>query len=170
MKSQFRDLTNQTFSRLTVIEQSGPLYRCRQRSWLCKCECGKTKIIAEPSLKKGLTKSCGCLAKEHGHNMTKHGRTRTSEWFSWQSMKARCLNPNHIKFKNWGGRGIKVCDRWINSFENFFKDMGPRPSLKYSIDRFPDNDGNYEPSNCRWATMKQQNNNTRRNKNKAAVF
>ncbi len=91
-----------------------------------------------------------------------HGMVRSPEYSSWCAMKARCLNPNTTRFEQWGGRGIKICPQWVNSFENFYADVGPRPTPKHSIDRI-DNDGNYEPGNVRWATPKEQNNNKRTN-------
>jgi hypothetical protein len=94
---------------------------------------------------------------------TKHNNSSSLEYSAWRAMKQRCLCPNAIHFKHYGGRGIKVCDRWINSFENFLKDMGKKPSSIHSMDRI-DVNGNYEPNNCRWATPKEQAKNTRRNK------
>ncbi len=92
------------------------------------------------------------------HNRTTHGMSRTSEHRAWLRIKSRCYNPNFAGYKNYGGRGITMCDRWLNSFENFYEDMGDKPSEDLSLDRI-DNDGNYEPENCRWATSKQQNRN-----------
>jgi len=93
----------------------------------------------------------------------KHGQSTTSEYLVWSDMKSRCYNENHHAYKNYGLRGIKVCDRWRNSFSNFLEDIGKRPSNQHSLDRFPDNDGNYEPENCRWATTEQQLRNQRTN-------
>jgi hypothetical protein len=132
--------------------------------WLCKCDCGNEKIVKGASLKYGSTRSCGCgiieaVIKTH----TKHGAVNSVEYTAWEGMKARCYNKNTPKYSEYGGRGISVCERWRNSFENFLLDMGIKPSNEHSLDRFPNNDGNYEPSNCRWATDYQQLRNTRRN-------
>jgi hypothetical protein len=89
---------------------------------------------------------------KHGHR----GPKRTPEYRAWDAMKTRCYCPSTIRFERWGGRGITVCDRWKNSFENFLADMGPKPSSRHSLDRYPNKDGNYEPGNCRWATNSQQ--------------
>jgi hypothetical protein len=115
-------------------------------------------------LRKGETLSCGCLARElTSKRATKHGKRNSVVYHAWAAMIARCENPNHYAWKDYGGRGIRVCGRWRNSFELFYADMGdPPPGL--SIDRFPDKNGNYEPSNCRWATWIEQHNNRRNNK------
>lgn len=107
------------------------------------------------------------IPKDQVHPKTKHGFSRRSgispTYAAWKSMKYRCNCPSFIGYKDYGGRGIKVCDRWLHSFENFLADMGERPSKNYSLDRYPDVNGDYEPSNCRWAERKAQNSNTRRN-------
>lgn len=133
--------------------------KSRQSRWLCKCICNKKKSVFGSCLRCGGSKSCGCKAN-HG-NFT-HGRCGTPEWIAWQHILQRCLNPNDAGFHHYGGRGIKVCKRWLR-FENFFADMGKRPSPKHTIDRI-NNNGDYKLSNCRWATMKEQMNNTRGNR------
>ncbi len=159
---RFQDLSGKRFNHLIAISIAGK-NKNRGLIWLCKCDCGNFKEIYASHLKNGNTKGCGCLQKpsvtKHSHAI--HGK-ETSEYYSWNNMKDRCANPKYAHYKNYGGRGIKVCDRWINSFENFFKDMGHRPSEKYSLDR-KNNDGNYDPDNCRWATPKEQALNRRNN-------
>lgn len=144
------------WNRLTVIDQ-GPTKDGHVR-WVCICDCGTWRIVRGESLRDGTTKSCGCLQRE---SATKHGMKNTPEYRAWQNMKTRCENPDYIDFHLWGGRGIKICQQWRNSFKTFFRDMGRKPSPELSLDR-EDNEGDYTPANCRWATAKQQANNRRK--------
>jgi hypothetical protein len=154
-------MTGQIFGNLIIINEVEPLYNKRVRRFMCKCDCGNQKIVMLSNLKNGSTKSCGCLSKINAYKT--HGDSGSPEHQTWQRMKRRCDNEKGNRWEHYGGRGIKVCDRWLHSYENFLNDMGRKPSPKHSIDRI-DVNGNYEPSNCRWSTPKEQSNNTRRNK------
>lgn len=161
-KRKIVDMTNLRYGRLTVVSlhhRDG-----RKAYWECKCDCGKTTIVRNCALTSGNTKSCGCLGIESRHiSRTRGGRTpSTTEYNAWCYMKTRCYNTNIKRAPRYSGRGIKVCERWLNSFENFYEDMGKKPSPKHSLDRI-NNDGDYEPSNCRWATWEEQANNSSNN-------
>jgi hypothetical protein len=163
----FMDVTGQTFGRLIALKR---LSNYSKSVWLCRCECGRTKKVALRHLSAGKIKSCGCLQQElyaNGRANFRHGHWKNSkptpEHNTWVRMRQRCYNENHDNYRYYGGRGITVCERWQSSFENFFADMGPRPSPAHSIDRI-NNDGNYEPGNCRWATRSEQMKNTHRSK------
>ena len=161
-------MIGEKYGKLTVLKEVEKFTQPSgqtQRGYLCKCECGNETVVCAMSLRLGRTKSCGCLRNErsrinaitHGHNV---GRVRSPEYTCWANMKRRCYTESARGYKHWGGRGIKVCKRWRDSFPAFLKDMGRKPSPDLSLDRI-DNDGNYEPGNCRWATKKQQRNNRR---------
>lgn len=155
------DLTDQTFFKLKVIGRNPVNTKSNHPRWDCVCECGNNVTMASGHLLDGTSKSCGCWTKVviSLANST-HRASSSPAYITWAQVKQRCLNPKHDAYHNYGGRGITVCERWRSSFENFLLDMGPRPSLQHSIDR-ADNDGNYEPGNCHWATSEEQNNNKR---------
>lgn len=160
---QFIDLTGKVFGRLTVLGLAGRSVH-RSQLWLCECECGSQVEANGAVLRRGASKSCGCLARElTSIRARRHGMAQTKEYQLWGAMLRRCLNPNAAGYRQYGGRGIKVCERWMD-FGNFYADMGPRPSPRHSLDRFPDQNGDYEPGNCRWATSTEQARNTRSNR------
>lgn len=157
---RFIDLTGQTFERLVVVARQ-PTTGRRIR-WLCKCVCGNFKDVCGEGLKSQKIRSCGCLKKESIASVNYlHGLSKSKEYKAWSHAKSRCFNVKNKKYKIYGQRGITMCDSWKNSFEQFYKDMGQAPK-NHTLDRI-DVNGNYEPSNCRWATAKIQSNNTRTN-------
>lgn len=166
MAGKVINLLGMKFGRLTVVSlNTDPTIKGASAQWNCLCECGKTKRINGQSLRRGLTLSCGCLQKEINLQLrTTHGKTRTPIYHVWSNMKRRCTDPNMIQYKDYGGRGVTVCDRWLNSFEDFLTDVGEPPTPKHTIDRI-DNSKGYEPGNVKWSTREEQNRNKRSNKN-----
>jgi hypothetical protein len=165
------DMTGQRFGRLVVQRRAGSAPNGRA-TWRCRCDCGQEHTVRGDVLRQGMTSSCGCIGAEvraitaaatgrrnrtHGHST---GGTNTPEYQTWASMLRRCYTPSATSFKWYGALGVKVCDRWRTSFEDFLTDMGARPSPTHSIDRINPS-GDYEPGNCRWATSQQQNFNKR---------
>lgn len=161
---RFNDLTGRQYGRLTVIYYTGKrgTHKRALTTWLCKCDCGQHLTVASESLEALHTNSCGCLQSENASKrFKKHGLKHVPEYKIWKSMRNRCNNPNYEEFQYYGGRGISICPEW-DDFNIFYADMGSRPTSKHQIDRI-DTNGNYEKSNCRWATSTVQNRNTRRN-------
>ena len=158
---QVMDISNQKYGRLTVMGYAGTIPK--HTVWYAKCDCGKIITVTSNNLRRGNTTSCGCYKTEihtkHGHNKQDG---RSTEYITWDSMIGRCMRPNAAGYKNYGGRGITVCERWMK-FENFLEDMGRKPDPLCQIDRI-DNNGIYEPGNCQWSTPKENARNKRNTK------
>jgi hypothetical protein len=155
------NLEGQRFGRLVAQSNTGSLNG--QRVWLCACDCGNAVSVRATALKSGNTSSCGCFRREDAkarftrHDGKPNGRP-TPEYAAWSLMRDRCNNPKNQSYAYYGGRGITVSPRW-NDFPTFLADMGARPTKLHTLDRYPNQDGNYEPENCRWATRKEQSRN-----------
>lgn len=154
--SQRIEMAGRQFGRWTVVAYAG------KKKWLCRCTCGTTREILGASLRAGVSTSCGCLRDENFHRRS-HGMYKAPIYKIWSQMIQRCHNPKAAGYSDYGGRGIKVCQEWRESFEAFLRDVGERPSQQHSIDRI-DNSKGYQPGNVRWATSRQQLCNRRNNR------
>lgn len=152
-------LTGMRFGKLLVLDRHPENTKENRAQWLCQCDCGAVTIVAGKSLRNGHTKSCGCFHKEAP---VTHGLSKSPEYLAWCAARARCTNEKNPGYPDYGGRGITVSERWQNSFENFYADVGARPSPIHSLERKEVN-GNYEPGNCEWALPVTQANNRRNN-------
>lgn len=161
MGSRPRTSAGQRYGRLLVLQRAG-LASNKVVRWLCLCDCGTEKEITGSNLRRGITMSCGCLRREMKTTHGEGGGVRSPEYNAWRAILDRCCNPKHKSYASYGGRGILMCDRWRHSFAMFLEDMGRRPHRGYTIER-TDVNGNYERSNCVWASPLEQQNNRRNN-------
>ncbi len=157
MGRKAKDITGQRFGMLVVLERDFTIDELKKNaSWIVKCDCGRIHTTKGYRLRNGGAKSCGCVFTAHGHCRRKNGKAKTTpEYKTWRNIKSRCYNPNATYYEYYGGSGIGVCERWLESFENFLEDMGPRPSKTHSIERV-DNYCDYGPKNCIWTIKKVQ--------------
>lgn len=166
MRANTIDIAGERFRHLTVIRYVGPSPDSAGAAWLCRCDCGNERTAAGSDLRRGRVNSCGI----GNHDRAKRKSPRVnlsrehSEHRAWRGARNRCFNPKDPDFRTYGGAGITMCDRWRRSFLDFLADVGPRPSPKHTLDRYPNNAGNYEPGNVRWATAAEQNRNRRDNR------
>lgn len=167
---KFIDEAGNRFGRLVVISLADGHTKGQAYKWNCLCDCGNKRVVNGVSLRTSHVRSCGCLEKENlklihqnAHERITHGFSDHDLYQIWKGMIRRCQDKNHQSYHNYGGRGIKVCERWQNSLELFIKDMGPRPSKKHSLDRKKNNE-DYYPQNCKWATVSEQVSNKRTNR------
>lgn len=157
----FIDLAGQTFTKLTVVSRAPN--KGKHVIWHCECSCGNQAFVSSTHLRSSHTVSCGCYRSEKTRERrTIHGLKDHPLYSTWKNLKKRCLNPNNDNYKYYGGRGITLCKEWVNSFPNFLKDVGEKPSPEHTLDRIDTNKG-YNPSNCKWSTREEQVNNTRKN-------
>lgn len=160
--NNLRPPVGMTFGRWTVLDLP-PVKKRGAYRWLCECECGAVKAIRPWALRNNQSRSCGCLQRESVRKqpkLVKHGRSASPEYRAWSAAKQRCFNVNHPAWPDYGGRGITMCQEWVDSFEAFFDHVGERPSSRHSIGRIDNND-HYEPGNVEWQTWREQNGNRR---------